>query len=143
MAGPISDICVSNYTELTVDGVQVTSVQNISGGASQANIIDVFNYGMEYARKLVGSKSTDPFEVTCSYNPSEASYKSLAILAKSNKPVEMTITINGGADASQGSQELKFTGIVASKSVTMEFDTAVGVVYSIVVSGAITETAGV
>ncbi|HHW4399882.1 TPA: hypothetical protein ACUNCG_000422 [Aeromonas hydrophila] len=142
MAG-ITDICVSNYIELEVDGVKVTSVSNISGGASQANIIDVLNYGSEYARKLVGSKSTDPFEVTCSYNPSEASYKSLAILAKSNKPVEVSITINGGADAAAGSQVLTFTGIVASKSVNMEFDTAVSIVYQIIVSGSITESASV
>lgn len=142
MAG-ISDINVSNWLTLTVDGVEVTDVQTISGGGSNANIIEIRHYNEEFAKKLVGSKSVDPFEVTCSYVPSTASYKALALLAKSNEAVECKLTLKGGASAAQGSQDLKFTGIISSKSISTEYDAGRTVTYSIAVSGGITETDGV
>ncbi|MCR3907554.1 hypothetical protein ACEUAG_11560 [Aeromonas hydrophila] len=142
MAG-ISDINISNYLSLLIDSVECTDIQSITGGASQANIIDVLQYNQEYAKKLVGSKSTDPFEITCSYVPSTASYKALDTLSKNNKAVEVKLTLKAGPGTTGvNSQVLTFTGIIASKSVTTEFDTARTVVYTLVVSGGITEAAG-
>lgn len=140
----ITDINVANYLTLTIDSVDCTDIESISGGASQANIIDVLQYNQEYAKKLVGSKSTDPFQITCSYIPSTPSYKALDTLSKNSKEVVVKLTLKSGAGTTGvGTQVLTFNGIVASKSISTEFDTARTVVYSLVVSGGITEAAGV
>ncbi|MGY6036645.1 hypothetical protein [Aeromonas sp. AE23HZ002T15] len=142
MAG-ISKINVGNYLTLMVDAVEVTSIISITGGGSTANIIDVLMYNEGYAKKLVGSKSVDAFEVTCSYVPSEASYKALAVLAESNETVEVKLTLKGGTATAEGSNVLTFSGIVASKSVTTEFDANRTAVWTIAVSGGISEADGV
>jgi len=139
----LSELSVANWMTVTIDAVDCTDMVSLTGGATNANIIEVLQYNQEYAKKLVGSKSTDPFELVCSYVPSTASYKALDTLAKNNKAVEVKITLKSGAGTTGvTSQILTFTGIIASKTISSEFDTARTVTYSIAVSGGITEAAG-
>lgn len=139
----LTEISVSTWMTVTIDAVDCTDMVSLTGGTTNANIIEVLHYNQEYAKKLVGSKSTDPFELVCSYVPSTASYKSLDTLSKNNKAVEVKITLKSGAGTTGvSSQILTFTGIIASKSISTENNVSRAVTYSIVVSGGITEAAG-
>ncbi|MCR6739102.1 MULTISPECIES: hypothetical protein [Aeromonas] len=139
----LTDISVANWMTVTIDAVDCTDMVSLTGGATNANIIEVLQYNQDFAKKLVGSKSTDPFELVCSYVPSTASYKALDTLSKNNKAVEVKITLKSGAGTTGvTSQILTFTGIIASKTIGSEYDTARTVTYSIAVSGGITEAAG-
>jgi len=142
MAGT-PDINIGLYTELEIDGVAVTEIQSITGGTITANIVEYQHYNEPEKRKLVAGKTVDPYEIVCSYVPASASYKALALLAKSNKKVVCELTLKGGADTASGSQVLTFNGIVSSKSISTEIEAVRTVTYTLVVDGGITETDGV
>lgn len=78
MAG-ISKITPANYLTLKVDDVVLNHVNSISGGAVNANLIEVIEYNTQYAQKLVGSRSVDAFEVVCGYVPESADCTDLVI----------------------------------------------------------------
>lgn len=139
----IPDINIGLYLDLEIDGVVVTDIQAITGGTTTANIVEVKHYNEPEARKLVAGKSIDAYEIVCSYVPASASYKALALLAKSNKKVVCELTLKGGADTASGSQVLTFNGIVSSKSISTEVEAVRTVTYTLAVDGGITETDGV
>lgn len=142
MAG-ISKITTANFLTLKVDDTVLNHTKSISGGAVNANIIDVLEYNNQYAQKLVGSRSVDAFEVVCGYVPESADYKAMQALISSGETVECVLTIKAGPAVGAESNTITFQGIVASKSISTEFDAQSLVTYTIAVSGGLVEAAGV
>lgn len=139
MAG-LSDISVSNYTKVEYKSGSaykaVLNLEQMSGLGFESNIIDVMQFGNRFARRLVGSASSTPIELVCSYNPADASFTDLAGLVKSNARTEFKITQYADADQKNG-HTITLTAIVASIAYGNEHDSQRQVTYSLAVDGEI------
>ncbi|NEX74798.1 hypothetical protein [Aeromonas rivipollensis] len=137
MAG-MSDASVANYLEVKVNTTIIADIETVTGFAQNANIIEFFNYGNKFSRKLVGSSSVDPLELTCTYVPESASYKALEKLRADGVRAEVVITMFENPTKLNGNT-LTMTAVVGSKSISTEFDTQRTVAWTLAIDGGVTE----
>lgn len=142
MAG-LDDVVVANYTkayyeDLDTPGtwIEVVGVQSLTHPTDEANIVEVPEYGQNYARKLTGSHTTGNLELTVNFNPSEASHTYLLGEYKSGRSNNWKVEVNSDINGTKGSY-YEFSGQVASKSTGGEFDGIATVAFSVSVDGAL------
>lgn len=135
----LADISVSNYTAIYYkDGAafkEITDVEGISGITSEDSIIEVKQYNLRYARKLIGSGSAGPIELSCTLNPSTDSYKKLATLNDTNARTDFKIVYFADA-AKLTAVSRTFKGFISSMSEGSEYDSQRTVTWTIAVDGA-------
>ncbi|MGE6115167.1 hypothetical protein ACLHZU_03640 [Aeromonas salmonicida] len=141
MAG-LSDATASNFMTVKLAETTITDIEQISGGAINANIIEFFNYNKEFSRKLVGSSSIDALELTCTYIPESPSYKALEAARAAKTRVEFTVIYHDGPSAAGGTQ-VKYNVLIGNKAVSTEFDTQRTVAWTLAVDGAAVESVAV
>ncbi|MFM1687935.1 hypothetical protein ACJ7VZ_05340 [Aeromonas salmonicida] len=136
----LADISVSNYTGIYYkDGTafkEITDVEGISGITQEDSIVEVKQYNLKYARKLIGSGSAGPVELACTLNPSTDSYKKLVTLSASNARTDFKIVYFADA-AKLTAMSRTFTGIVSSMVEGSEYDSQRTVTWTIAVDGAL------
>ena len=135
MAG-ITNLSVANYMSLTIGDVEITDIESFGGLSEETSIVEVKQYNLKMARKLVGSGSVGAIELTCSFNPSTASYKALLAAKTSEALSAFTVTYYNNASKSE-SETRTFNGIVTSYSESGEYDSQRNVTYSIAVDGGV------
>lgn len=144
MAG-LNDISVANFTVLDVlqdDNTtydQLESVSSIGELTDEKTVIDVTEYGAEYLRKLIGTASAGPLEVVVNTNPDTTAAPQQArmlALYKSGARNKFRIVMNANSTGTDG-DFIEFTGLVASKSQSNEFDAARTTTFSIAIDGAL------
>ena len=136
----LANATAGNYLTMKIGTTEITEIESLTGGTATSNIIEFFNYNSRYSRKVIGSASTDAFELTLTYNPSNTGYIALVKAFEDSKAVAFTILLKDGPTGTGGTQ-LAFSGYVGSKGVSTEFDTQRTCSFTITVDGGITETA--
>ncbi|QJT27570.1 hypothetical protein E4185_16860 [Aeromonas media] len=139
MAG-LSEASSSNYMTFKMGEVVITDIESFTGGGITTNIIEFFNYNKEFSRKLVGSSSVDPYEMTCTYIPESASYKALEV-ARAGKQIQQFTVIYHDGPGETGGTQVKFSAYIGTKATSSEFDTQKTVSWSLAVSDAPVESA--
>lgn len=138
----LSDISVGNFTTIEYSPVaantytEVENVQQIGNIPDEKNIIDVPQYNVTYMRKLTGSANAGPVEVVCNMHVGDATFAALEAAYKNNTKFDWKITYR---DAEGGSTEetILFTGQIASKSLSSEFDAVRTVTWAVTIDGAV------
>lgn len=143
MAG-LTDISLGNFTKfhITTEGgtdydLPVANLQAVGDLGDEATIVDVSEYGVKYLRKLVGSASAGPVDLTVNFDPSDTSFTRLEALYKSGLPVACKLEMLDSSETN--GSFVTFTGLVASKSFGNEFDGVRSVVFSIAIDGAVSD----
>lgn len=142
MAG-LTDISLGNFTKVyyqdlddTNSEVEIANVQSFSHPSDEKNIVDVPQYGNTYTRKLAGSASTGAAELVVNFDPSEPSHQYLLAEYKAGRMQTFKVEVLADEAGSAGSF-YTFTGQVASKSASGDFDAVTTVTFSLSVDGAL------
>lgn len=139
MAG-LADISLANFTKMTISGSEdmgratnIENIQSIGELTDESNIIDVPEYNVKYMRKLVGSASAGPIDVTCNLHAGDGSYKKMEAAYTTGAPlkVELIMTDLSG----ENGVKVSFNAFIASKSFGNEFDNTRTVTWSFAVDG--------
>ncbi|MGY3913617.1 hypothetical protein ACW5XW_24190 [Aeromonas piscicola] len=130
----LTDATVANYMTVKMDTVEITDIEQTSGGGINTNIIEFFNFNKRFSRKMTGSSSVDAYELVCTFIPGSPSYKALKAAADDQAKHEFTIIYHDGPKKTGGYQ-VKFSAFIGSKSISSEFDTQRTVSYQITVDG--------
>jgi hypothetical protein len=135
----LNDISVGSFTKLfykdTSTFLEVTDVQSIGAPSDEATVITVPEYGVQYQRSIVGSKTAGAVELILNWNPSNASHVALNDLYDSSARSEFYIEYTNGAGTE--STFRSFAGYVSSTSLGSEFDAVRSQTVSITVDGAL------
>ncbi len=137
MAGLVDITLGNNTIVLITDAVdydtRVTNLQSIGEFGDEASIIEVSEYGSKYKRKLVGSASAGPLELTVNFNPFDASFILLESLYTSGKSTAVKLEMKN-SDSSETSS-IMFTALVASKTISNEFDGVRTATFTLAIDG--------
>ena len=135
MAG-LTDISVSNYMKLEMANAEITDIESYGGLNEETSIVEVKQYNQKFARKLVGSSTVGAVEITCSFNPSTASYKALATAKAADTKSAFKVTYYNNASKTNSSTRT-FSGIVTSYTESGEFDAQRTCTWTIAIDGAL------
>lgn len=135
MAG-LQDISVGTYTGFKIGNVEIGGVEGFGGFSEETSIIEVKQYGARFARKLAGSSTVAPIELTCSFNPTDAGYVALAAARANDTRSEFTVTYYNNASKTAGAKRT-FNGIVTAYAESSENDAARTCTWTIAVDGAL------
>lgn len=134
----LSEVSVGNYCTVMIGSTEVGEIESLGGISQDTTIVQFNQYNKKYSRALVGSSSTAPIEITCTYLPSDAGQTALEEARKSEAREEFSITYHTSAGATAG-KEFTFWGYVASRNISSEYDAQRTVTYSIAIDGDIAE----
>jgi len=141
MAG-LSDISVANFTQLQYEtsanfatSETLAEVTSIGELGDEKTIIDVQTYGVEYLRKLTGTANAGPLDITVNINPSDTTHQYMLNLYSTG--ARQVFRLYMYDPSLTDGNYVEFTGFVASKSQSNEFDAARTVSFSIAIDGAV------
>lgn len=121
----LDSISIGNYTNLHYVGAiavwyKVTEVQSISAPTDEATLVGVQEYNVEYQRNLVGSKSVGTIDLVLNFNPQNSSHKTLIERYKTGTRHNYILEYTNADNSLSTYQE--FNGIIASKSLSSDFN---------------------
>lgn len=120
----LDSISVGNYTGLRQFSVDswliVNEIQSISAPTDEATLVPVQEYNVEYQRNLVGSKTVGAIDLVLNFNPENGSHNSLIDKYVTGESTQYALVYTNADDSKSTYQ--RFTGIIASKSLSSEFD---------------------
>lgn len=134
----LSEISVGNYVTMMIDSSDIGEIESIGGINQETTIVSFSQFNKKYNRALLGSATTAPIEVVCTYLPSDSGQAALEAARKSEARSEFVITYHQSAGSTAG-KSFTFFGYVASRNISSEFDAQRTVTYSIAIDGDITE----
>lgn len=136
----ISDIQVSNYVKVLIDGSELEEVQSVGEITDEATIIDVPSYGSQYLRKVVGSKNAGSLEIVVNIIPdATAAPIQQALRDAYASGVSVAVQVQMLNEAGDAGDEVTFNGLVSSASITNEFDSVRTQTFNIAIDGAVSE----
>jgi hypothetical protein len=143
----IDTISIASYVEVLVDvastpTIPVEDVQSIGEISDEATIVDVSAYGQQYLRKLVGSKSAGPMEIVVNAIFDVVVAPQQQMLRDAYRDgTSLFFTVEMKNAAGDAGDFVSFQGLVASASISNEFDGIRSQTFSIVISGAVSDVA--
>ncbi|EIE5877569.1 hypothetical protein LDV99_004498 [Vibrio parahaemolyticus] len=139
----LTDISVSNYMDIKIDTTEITDIEGFSGLTDETNVIEVKQYNRKFPRKLIGSSAGSTIELTCSFNPSTASYQALMAAKASGESKAFEVIYYGdSAKSAAASAKRTFTAVVTGYSESAEFDTQRTCTWTIAIDSDIEYTNG-
>lgn len=134
----LADVTVGNYTTVKIGTVEIGEIESIGAINQESTIVQWNQYGAKYSRALVGSATTAPIEITCTYKPDDAGQEALETARKSEAREEFVVTYHTSAGSTAG-KSFTFHGYVASRTINSEYDAQRTITYSIAIDGDIVE----
>ncbi|WP_429049182.1 phage tail tube protein [Aeromonas hydrophila] len=136
----LKDISVSNYSKFEIKNasawVVVGEVTDMSGFTGESTIVDVMQYGKRFARRLVGSATAGPINVSAAWKPTDAGQMAMEKSFKDATPQNFRVTFYADATQTKGISS-EFAGYVSSFSLENAFDSARTMTCAVAVDGAL------
>ncbi|HCG5955132.1 hypothetical protein HJ059_18650 [Vibrio parahaemolyticus] len=135
----LNDVSAGNYTKMFYNSgsafTEITEVQSIGSPTDEATVIQVPQYGVQYQRSIVGSKTAGSIELVLNWNPSNPTHQAMVDKYATSERVDFYIeyTTPAGTESTFRS----FSGFVSSNSLGSEFDTVRTMTVSITIDGAL------
>ncbi len=135
----LNDISVGSFTKIFYNSgsafEQITDVQNIGAPTDEATVIQVPEYGVQYQRSIVGSKTAGAIELVLNWNPSNPSHAAMLDKYANSERTDFYIEYTNPAESE--STFRAFSGYVSSTSLGSEFDAVRAMTVSITIDGAL------